>query len=276
MIDLHTHSTASDGSLSPTQLVAQAEAAGITYLALTDHNTASGLPEFLRAAADRPIRPIAGVEITCQLDDQELHMLALDLPEAAFSPMETFLADARRRGEESRRALVDSLNTAGFALSYEAIQSAHPDSVTNRAHIAEALLSAGYVRSVREAFDTLLSEEAGYYHPAPRLEAAEVVAMIRWLGGLPVWAHPFLRLDEKRVECFLPQLVPAGLAGMEVYYSTYTPAQTQAAIALAHKFSLRPSGGSDFHGSAKPDIALGVGKGDLRIPESVAEALLRR
>ncbi len=274
MIDLHTHSTASDGSLTPAELVALARERGITHLALTDHNTARGLPEFLGAAEGSGIVAIPGAEITCELEGEELHILAMNLPRDAFAKIEELMAAALRRGEESRRALVARLREAGYDIDYDEIQAAHPDSLTNRAHIALALVEKGYVPTVRAAFDTLLCEEAGYYRPARRLQAAEAVEAIGAMGAVPIWAHPFLRLEEGQVRRALETLVPLGLRGMEVWYATYTPVQIARAEALAREFGLLPSGGSDFHGTSKPDILLGTGRGNLNIGPEVAEEIL--
>lgn len=274
MVDLHTHSSASDGSLSPTELVQLAEASGITYLALTDHNTTAGLSEFQKAAQGTGVHAIPGVEISCELGNQELHVLALDLPKEYWAQVETVLVDVLKRAEESKRELVANLRRDGFRISYEGIQAEHPKSVINRAHIGLALKRAGYVASVQEAFQTLLNEDAGYYHPAKRLSASEVLRMIRDVHAIPVWSHPFLKLDYTQVKQALNELVPMGLVGMETFYSTYSEAQTQSALELANAFHLKPSGGSDFHGEAKPNIHLGTGFGNLNIPDCTAVELL--
>lgn len=275
MIDLHTHSTASDGSLSPTALVQLAREKGISCLALTDHNTVRGLPEFLAAARGSGLCSIPGIEISCELAGKELHILALDLPESSFQQMEDAMAQVLARAEKSKRDLVSRLSRAGYAISYEQIQQENPGSVINRAHIALALKNAGYVPTVQAAFRTLLKEGGPFYRPPQRLLATEAIAIIRDLKAIPVWAHPFLSLEEGSVRRALETLVPAGLEGMEVFYSTYTPEQTRAALELAAGFGLKISGGSDFHGAPKPDTMLGTGKGNLNIPQSVAEELLR-
>ncbi len=274
MIDLHTHTTASDGSLSPTELAALAQRSGISYLALTDHNTTAGLPEFLVAAKGTTIKPIAGAEISCQLNKKELHILALHLPERHFDQLEGIMQDPVRQAELRRRELVDNLRRAGYEIYYEDIEKAHPGSLINRSHIGLALLEKGYVPSVEYAFYNLLSEDAGFYHPSPKLQALDVVGIIHDLGAISVWAHPFLRLPSDFVVPALEALSRAGLVGMEVYYSTYNDTETQTALALAQRFHLKPSGGSDFHGEPKPDIQIGIGKGNLCIPDSVAENLL--
>ncbi len=273
MIDLHTHSTASDGSLSPSELVQAAAEAGVTCLALTDHNTVSGLPEFLDAARRTPLRAIPGIEITCELDKRELHVLALNLPERHFERMQSFVEAAVKRSEESKRALTCSLQRAGYDVDFDKIKAKHPGGTINRSHIARELVEKGYVASVSEAMGTLLSEDGGHYRPAKRLDAVDAVHEIVACEAVAVWAHPFLELNFQEVDGFLERLVPERLVGMEVYYSTYTGEQTECACKLARKYHLKVSGGSDFHGAPKPDIRLGVGRGNLSIPESVAQDL---
>ncbi len=274
MIDLHTHSTASDGSLSPAQLVQLAQKQGLSYLALTDHNTTNGLPAFLHAARNSTVYPVPGAEISCQLGQEELHILALNLPESAFGQLQALMAEELRKAEESKRDLVDNLRRAGYAICYEDIQKENPGSVINRAHIGMALQKGGYVPTVNAAFQTLLREDAGYYHPPKRLPAAEALSAIQDLKAVSVWAHPFFKLDGNGVKAVLELLVPKGLRGLETFYTTYSPGQTQAALALARCYGLKPSGGSDFHGASKPEIRLGAGYGTLNIPDHIAEDLL--
>ncbi len=274
MIDLHAHSTASDGSLTPTELVHRAAAAGISYFALTDHNTTKGLPEFLRAAAKTGLKPIAGAEISCELEGHELHILALNLPEKHFTQLQEIMEDQLHRLAQSRREMVERLAKAGLPLDYDAIQSAHPAGPINRAHIGLAMQRAGYVETVQQAFEQYMDEGRGFYFPAKRLEATQAVNMIGELGAVSVWAHPFFRFDTSRVRSVLEALTPLGLQGMEVYYSTYSPEQTAEAAAFADEFGLKYSAGSDYHGASKPDIQLGVGRGNLNVPDSVAEELL--
>ncbi len=274
MIDLHTHSTASDGSFAPRELVQLAQKKGISCLALTDHNTTKGLPEFLLAAEETSVYPVPGVEISCELEGRELHLLALNLPEAAFGQTETLLTEVLSWAEASKRDLVENLRRAGYAICYEEIQKENPGSVINRAHIAAALKKAGYVPTVKTAFQTLLREDAGYYHPPRRLPAMQALSLIQDVSAISVWAHPFLKLDGKGVRQVLETLAPKGLTGMETFYATYSPEQTKAAMELAETFHLKLSGGSDFHGASKPDIQLGVGRGNLNIPEKIGADLL--
>jgi predicted metal-dependent phosphoesterase TrpH len=272
--DLHTHSVYSDGTYTPAELIREAEARNLAAIALTDHNTVAGLRPFLDAARDSAVEAIPGVEFSTEFRGTELHILALFLDESRFDEVTDLLEDFRRRKDQSNADLVARLNAAGYVLDYERIKAATPGGQVNRAHIAAELTAMGYTASNKEAFKTLLAPECGYYIPPARLDALEAVRFIRSLGAVSVWAHPFLTyLTEEEVFAFLEQAVPAGLVGMETIYSTYDEATTQTAKAMAARFGLKESGGSDFHGSIKPDIQMGIGKGALAVPCALAENL---
>jgi predicted metal-dependent phosphoesterase TrpH len=179
----------------------------------------------------------------------------------------------KAKKEQSNRDLIERLNRAGYRISYESIRSRHPDSYINRAHIAQELTQLGYTRSVQQAFRDLLHPEKGFYREPERLQALDVIATLQELGAVPVLAHPFLNLSEPELRLFLTQAVPRGLIGMEVFYSLYNPQTTTLSLSLSETFSLLPSGGSDYHGSVNPDIALGTGKANLQIPFLIYENL---
>jgi predicted metal-dependent phosphoesterase TrpH len=273
LCDLHTHSTFSDGSYTPEELVAEAKAIGLSAIALCDHNTVSGLPRFLTAAVQIGIEAIPGVEFSADYHSVEVHIVGLFISPDRFGEVQALLADGVRRKEESNIALVRALNEAGYALDYDAIKAATPCGQVNRAHIAEALMVSGYAPSVNAAFKLFLSPQAGFYVPPKRVSATEVVAFIRSIGGVAVIAHPLVTLDEGSLREFLTETIPVGLVGMEVDYSDYDEKTTALAHVIADEFGLLPSGGSDFHGSVKPAIALGYGRGNLRVPYAYAEAL---
>lgn len=272
LCDLHTHSVFSDGTLTPTQLVELAEEIGLGAVALTDHNTVLGLPEFLAAAEGKSVKAIPGVEFSVDYLDRELHIVALYIqPEHYNAAMEV----AQRLNENKRKSnldLITNLNKAGYDISYEKIKASMPAGEPNRALIAAELTRLGYTSSNQDAFDRLLSPKHGFYHPPKRIDAFELIRFVRELGAVPVWAHPFLHLkEEAQVRAFLPQAVEAGLMGIEVRYSLHTPEQTALAASLAEEYGLLPSGGSDFHGANKPAISLGSGTGSLEVPLSWSE-----
>ena len=275
--DLHTHSYYSDGTFSPAELIAAAEKRNLGAVALCDHNTVAGLPEFLEAARGSRVEAVPGVEFSTDYGDRELHILGLFIRPEDYAAVTELLEDGKRRKEQSNIDLVDALNRAGYRLDYGQIRGKTPGGQVNRAHIAAALTEAGYTESVKDAFRTLLAPSRGYYTPPKRPDALETVAFIAELGSVPVLAHPFLNLkQEGALREFLSRAKPRGLAGMETMYPLFDEEQTRLAGAIAEEFGLLPSGGSDFHGGNKPDIALGTGKGNLAVPISCLEKLKSR
>ena len=264
--DLHTHSVFSDGTFTPAELIAGAKEAGLAAIALTDHNTVAGLPSFLAAAEGSGVEAVPGVEFSTDYGETELHILALFVRPEHYDPITERMDDMLRRKEESNIALVDALNRAGYALNYDTIRAKTPNGQVNRAHIAAELHRLGYVESVQDAFKKLLSPKRGLYVPPKRISSYEAIRFIKSLGAVAVLAHPFLNLDEAGLRAFLPEAVKAGLDGMETAYSKYSSETTELAKTVAAEFGLKNSGGSDFHGGNKPDIAIGRGRGDLTVP----------
>lgn len=274
LCDLHAHSTASDGSLTPIQLLQLAVETGLSALVLCDHNTVAGLPAFTEAAKTLPIEAVPGIEFTTEYRGIELHILALYVKPADYPAINAVVEDFKRRKTQSNIDLVASLNQAGIAVDYEKIRAAH--SYVNRAHIAEELTRMGYTSSVKEAFKTYLAPGQGCYVPPKRPDAFEVIRFIKSIGAVAVLAHPFLNLDAQQLREFLPEAIACGLDAMETLYAKYDPQTTALAKEIAAEFDLLQSGGSDFHGTAKPDIALGKGRGELKIPYNFLEQLKTR
>lgn len=273
--DLHTHSVFSDGTLTPRQLLQTACDAGLSAIALTDHNTVAGLPDFLAAAPDFPLQAICGTEFSVDYKGTELHLLALFLRPEHFDAITAITEDFKARKRQSNRDLVEALNKAGFDLDYDKIAQASKDYV-NRAHIGAVMTEKGYTDSIQEAFKRYLSPSHGYYIPPQKPDVFEIIRFIKTIGATAVLAHPFLNLDVPSLREFLPDAVAAGLDGMETLYPNYTDEQTLAAKALAREFGLLESGGSDFHGNNKPLIRMGIGKGNLRVPENLVKPLENR
>jgi len=272
--DLHAHSNASDGSLTPTELVQLAVKTGLSAVVLCDHNTVAGLEEFIQAATALPIEAVPGVEFSTEYRGIELHILALYVRPENYPAINALLADFRRRKEQSNLALLKALNDVGFELDYNKICGNH--SYVNRANIAEEMIRKGYVSSVKEAFKTWLHPRNGYYTPPKRPDAYETIRFIKSMGAVAVLAHPFLDLDEAGLHAFLPEAVSCGLDAMETMYAKYDPETTALAKSIAAQYGILESGGSDFHGTAKPDIALGTGRGDLLVPMATLESLKER
>ena len=278
-IDLHLHSTHSDGTLTPAEIIARAKSLGLTAVALTDHNTVSGVPAFLAEAEKQGVTAVAGTELSTVYKGKEIHLLGLFIPAEAFPAVTTLTEDYLTRKEQSNRDLVARLAADGYKVDYDTIQNATPDGNINRALIAKALLAGGYVPSVKAAFATLLGEGMGYYTPPTRPDFFETIRFLRSIHALPAWAHPLQYIDEATVREALPKAVEAGLVGMEVMHSSYDEATVTAAKAMADEFGLLYSGGSDFHGAVKPDVQMGVGNREgtaPNIPDEYYEKLRER
>ncbi len=275
MIDMHTHSTFSDGTCTPAQLLEQAEQAGLTAIALTDHNSVDGLPDFFAAAQKCSVKAVGGTELSTLYQGTELHILGLFLTPACYAPIREITEAFRVRKAQSNRDLVKRLAESGYDISFEEV-SGRAGPYINRAHIAAVLMEKGYFTRRQDAFDTVLNEKNGLYVPPQRPDAYRTIRTLRKMGALPVLAHPFLNLTQEELLAFLPEAVEAGLAGMEVLYPRYTPETTRQAAQIARQFGLLESGGSDYHGGNKPDIRLGTGTGSLCVPDALYDALWER
>lgn len=273
MIDLHVHSTFSDGTLSPRELIRLAADTGVEALALCDHNTVAGLPEFLEAAENSGVEAIPGIEFSTDYGDRELHLLGLFIRPEHYTAITQLVAEMWQRKEQSNIRLIEGLNAVGIRLDYKTIKAGTPNGQINRAVIAAEMVRLGYCATVSECFSKWLSPRHGYFVPPKRLDVFETIRFIKSIGAVAVLAHPFLNLDPDALRTFLPLAKAQGLDGMEVYYPKFDPQATALAEQICAKFHLLKSGGSDFHGTNKPDIALGTGRNNLDIPHSILEEL---
>ncbi|MBQ6478687.1 MAG: PHP domain-containing protein [Erysipelotrichaceae bacterium] len=272
--DLHCHSSFSDGSSSPKELVKLAEAQGLSALALTDHNTSAGLKEFMEAGKNSEVITVPGCEFTTEWNGKEIHVVGLFFQEKYWKEIEDFLELSNIAKINSNLQLIANLNKAGYQVSEEEA-AALTKGDFNRSHIARVLMNKGYVKSVQEAFETLLKEGKGFYFPAKRISPMAVIRFIKVFGAAAIIAHPFLNLSLSELREFLPLAKEAGLDAIETRYTEFDEETTRMAIALAEEFKLKQSGGSDFHGTAKPDIFLGSGRGNLHVPFEFYEELLK-
>ena len=274
MCDLHTHSTASDGSLTPTELIRAAEAIGLDAIALCDHNTVSGLREFMQAAKGSSVEAIAACEFSSDYMGIDLHIIGMFIPEEQYDHIQAMMAATQEAKERSNLDLVAKLAQDGYVIDYAALREQAGDGFINRANIARALVEKGYIPSVKDAFSQLLSAKGKYYTPPERVDSFEIIDFIKSIGAIAVLAHPFLNLkEENQLRAFLDEAVKHGLDAMETVYTAYSDKTTALAKKLAAEYSLKESGGSDFHGSAKPATALGVGKGNLKVPTEILRKL---
>ena len=282
MIDLHAHSTFSDGSLTPEQLVNLASEAGLTALALTDHDSTGGLDRFMAAcevaAAEGRPAPlgIPGVEISADVAKGTMHILAyfFDVTNVA---LQDALARIRGGREARNHEILRKLNEQGLKLPWEEVQEYAGEEVIGRPHFARAMVDRGHVRSVKEAFDLYLAKGKPAYADRFRMSPADSIAVIRQAGGVPVLAHPFtLQLDASELRAEMGRLKESGLEGVEVYYSEHSHDLTAAYRELAEALDLAVTGGSDFHGEINPGIKLGIGFGSLRVPDRIVDDLQTR
>ena len=276
MIDLHTHSTFSDGSLSPDELVEEARRAGLTAIALTDHDGMLGIDAFMAACGRAGIRGVPGVEISVDFGPGTLHMLGLFLDHRHPSVEATLVRLRGARHERNLRILA-KINALGMALAWDEVAAFARQDVVGRPHFAMALIHKGYVKDKTVAFDRFMAKGKSAYADRYRLTAAESIAMIRGAGGVPVLAHPFtLGLERNRLREFVAGLAREGLQGLEVNYSEHNAEQQKQCMAIARETGLAMSGGSDFHGALNPDVRLGVGFGNLNVPDEWVDQLHAR
>lgn len=275
-IDLHIHTTASDGSASPTEAVTLASSLGLAAVAVTDHDTVSGLHEAIETGKTLGLEVIPGIEISADYRGRDVHILGLfiDSDSPGLAPVLRWAVDSRRRRNEQ---MIAAMQADGLDISLEALRSENPDSVLGRPHIAAHLMEKGYVASVREAFDRFLKKGGRYYRERERLPLSEVPGIIRAAGGLAIAAHPLqYRFDETELLSYLSAAVDAGCVGLEAYYAEHSPEEQQYLLALAAEWGLAVSGGSDWHGSRKPQIQMGSGiDGSLCVPAHVLDNLKR-
>ena len=276
LIDLHTHSCSSDGTLTPAELVRCASECGLAAFALTDHDNTDGLPEAFEAAAQYGIELVPGIEFSTEYLGTDIHIVGIDFDwkNPAFQKRIDYYRSERVRRNQK---MIDMMAADGIDISYEQMAQSFGESVWTRAHFAKFLLAKGYIKDISEAFTTYIGDNCKYFIPREKVSPFEVVELIREFGGIPILAHPFqYKFSDEVLRTPIQKLIDAGLLGMEVYYSTHTQEQCDYLLALADEFGLAPSGGSDFHGSNKPDISLGSGKNNLQIPYSILEHLRDR
>ena len=270
-IDLHTHSTASDGMLTPTELVNYAAEKGLCAVALTDHDTLAGISEARAAAEKTNVRLISGAEFSTMYEKISLHIVGLFLPENA--PEITDRLEYMQNSRVTRNIkMLDNLKNEGVDISLDELKEKFPDSVISRAHIAQLLQEKGYVGSKNEAFDRYIGSRCRAYVEKESLTPQETVSLIKNAGGVAVWAHPLLcKLSDRNLEKMTGILKGYGLDAIEAYYPTHGTRDTAHIKMLAQKYGLALSGGSDFHGSIKPGLDLGSGYGSLCVPYEVLE-----
>lgn len=275
-IDLHVHSNASDGTLSPSQVVEEAKKAGLSAMALTDHDTTAGIEEAFHAGKSLGVRVVPGVELSCVYQGKEIHILGLfvNYQDASFvRELNQLLSVRRWRNEEMlRRFQADN-----FDITMEDLMAGNPDTVITRAHFARALKEKGYASSMADAFQTYLQYGGKYCLKKELITPEHAMKVLTDNHAFPALAHPVqYKLEWEALDTLIASLTKLGLMGLEVYHSSQSPAQSRTLRSIARKYSLLPTGGSDFHGSNKPDISIGTGRGGLHISHLLLEDIEKR
>ncbi len=242
-VDLHSHTTASDGALSPRELVQLAARHGVRVLAVTDHDSTEGLPEAMEEAGRQGLEIVPGLEINCDVPGSEIHVLGYCVDWRA-ELFQTFLAGQRAERAARVHRIVARLTELGMPLTADEVFAICREGSPGRPHVAQAMVKRGYVTSVREAFDRWLHADGPANVPRRRLMPTEAVAVVRRAHGVPVLAHPGLA----NRDAMIPELVEAGLGGIETYYPEHSAAQIEAYLALCRRHGLVATGGSDYHG----------------------------
>lgn len=264
-IDLHVHSDASDGTLSPHQVVLRAANLGLDAIALTDHDTVDGLPEAISTAAGLPIELIPGIEMSCVYHGTMIHILGLYL-DLSCRTLSLGLAHIRHVRDERNRIMLDRFCQDGFVITREDLFAGNPDTVITRSHFARVLTEKGYTSTMKQAFDRYLKYGGRYCSPREETTPETALGLLKAAHAFPVIAHPLqYHLGYQQIEDMIENLKTMGLKGMEVYHSSHTAYESGKLKDMAKRQSLLPTGGSDFHGSNKPDIEIGRGRGKLRV-----------
>jgi hypothetical protein len=274
-IDLHTHTTASDGTFTPAELVAAAHHAQLAVLGIADHDSTEGIAPALAANQGHAMQIIPAIEVNCDIENGEVHILGYfkQIPTGALQALLRMLRDERRK---RAMGMVEKLAAVGVVISFERVEALAKGGSLGRPHIARALLEAGHVATIGEAFDHFIGRDGPAYFERYKLAPSEAVRAIRVSGGVPVLAHPYhydpygtLRRSVKP-ETLVPALVEAGLGGIEAHYFNYPTSAIVQLKKLAVQYNLLVTGGSDFHGIVKPDVQLG----SVYVPPEVVDNLL--
>ena len=279
IVDLHVHSTESDGTFTPTEVIAEAKKAGLSAIALTDHDTATGIRKAMGAAKEAGIELIPGIELSTaytfpgKKQEKEIHIVGLyinpDDPELL-----KMTAEFRECRDKRNEKMIAALQEEGFPITMEALLAENTDSVITRANIARFLYEHGWIKSVSEAFDKYIGDGCRCYVGRFKVSPMEAVSLIKRTGGIAILAHPLLyHLGVEQLQLLIDDLKAVGLDGIEAIYSTYTTGEEQLVKRIAKENKLLISGGSDFHGANKPYIHLGTGKGTMSVPHEFLEAM---
>lgn len=277
-VDLHCHSTHSDGTLAPAELIRLAAELGLAAVALTDHDTVAGLPDFLAAPAPAPLKRLGGVELSCEDEGRRIHVVGLGI-RSEDGELQAMLGQVREWRRRRNREMAARLVELGLlADSPDLARLIEQVEVLGRPHLAAALVARGTCRTMREAFSRFLGRGRPAYVPRQVSPLGEALRVVRGAGGVAIWAHPLTMgsLTVAKFQRLAEDYAGRGLDGVEAYYSEFNAHQSRTVERVAAETGLLLSGGSDFHGEHIPEIALGTGRGTLRVPAAVLPPLLER
>lgn len=272
-IDLHVHSSRSDGTMSPSELVSYASVRNISAFALTDHDTIAGIDEAVTASSGTGVEVIPGIEFSTEYNGRDIHLVGLFIPyqNPDFCNQLCDFQDSRINRNEK---MCHQLSLSGIPITLNELQERYPDSVITRAHFASYMLALGYVRSREEAFERYIGDHAPCFVPREKITPFQAVHFLRQFNAIPILAHPLLyHMSERNLDALVASLTSEGLIGLEAIYSTYSASEEREMRKLAQKYHLCISGGSDFHGANKRNIDLGAGCGHLFVPYEVLDKL---
>jgi predicted metal-dependent phosphoesterase TrpH len=273
-IDLHLHTTASDGTLSPTEIVRYAKQKRLEAIAITDHDTVEGVEEALLASKENGIEVVPGIEISAEYPNGTLHILGyyIDCKDKTF--LEKLAVLQKARSERNPR-IARKLQELGLDIGYEEVQQEAGTGQVGRPHFAQVLVKKGFVHNIQEAFEKYLKKGASAYTDKFRFQVQDAITNILDSGGIPVLSHPFTLncRDEQELTVLIERWMDFGLQGIEVYYSEHNASQTRLYEKIADQYNLLTTGGSDFHGNNIQGIDLGSGRKNLDIPYTILDRL---
>ena len=274
-IDLHTHSLKSDGSMTPAEVVQEAKRAGLSAIALSDHDTVDGLEEAIAEGEKIGVEVVPAIECSV-ISKTETHILGYFI-DYTNPELQKMLKEVVELRIQRNYVTTQRLNELGFDITLEEVRALAPNNFVGRAHFARVLMDKGYTQSVKEGFDKYMSVGKYAYCEKQRLTAREAVELITECGGLAFLAHPHLtKLPDDELKEFLIELKGYGLSGLEGYYTDYTPEMQKKYHNLAKELGLMISGGTDFHAAMKPHISIGTGLGNMKIPYSALEDIKKK
>ena len=273
MIDLHIHSTYSDGTCSPADIIKKVTEKGLYGFSLTDHDTTEGIPKIIECSIPQKIHFLPGIEISCDTPKHEIHILGYGINYKSETLIQT-LSDLRQKRMQRNLDMIALFQKDGYPITLEKLHNGNPNTVITRAHFSRVLIEEGICKNSDQAFKKYLGNTCKYYLPKPFFHPKDALKLILDANGSPVLAHPFqYHFSNLEIENLIRELMTYGLKGLEIYHSTHHLGQITKLLEWQKKYHLLGSGGSDFHGNNKPDIVIGTGRGGMYVPDHLFNLL---